>query len=106
MACHRHAIVACHKWHAKDPHAENPICDTFVHPKNVGTTIPHPIECESRIVSDHKTHEKIRSWNMWGNIGTQIRSLRELVKSGVGMNMGLRFILPFEIGLEIRNVKL
>ncbi|RIB29976.1 hypothetical protein C2G38_2154064 [Gigaspora rosea] len=24
MACLWHAIVACHKWHAKDPHAENP----------------------------------------------------------------------------------
>ncbi|CAG8583316.1 22321_t:CDS:2, partial [Gigaspora margarita] len=59
--------------------------DTFIHPKNVGTTFPHPIylvECDSRIVSDLIKHMKkyvLRSkvsiidvssqynvWNMWG----------------------------------------
>ncbi|CAG8503389.1 3721_t:CDS:2 [Racocetra fulgida] len=59
--------------------------DTFVYPKNVGTTFPHQIyliECDSRIVSDLIKHMKkyvLRSkvsindvssqynvWNMWG----------------------------------------
>ncbi|CAG8515986.1 8751_t:CDS:2 [Funneliformis caledonium] len=99
--------------------------DAFIHPKNSGTSFPHPtflVECDSRILPEIIKHMKkymLRSrvkindvssfyqvWNVWGDLIDNLwRRNPKLVEIGCRdlryHNMGVRLVLPPDTKPEI-----